>query len=298
MERFTIMLLTTLLFSGGSLFWVGLWSGQRVLWIGGGGLLGLVFAWGVGHGSVDPVILPALAGVVALAWTLKTNRCPVGRATGGLCYILIVLTLGFHQFPGLTSFPLMEGSGGVFRFPPEKIILFWIVPPLVLAPIEPIRWRWGIERPERAFALILPTTLLALIPLAILLGHAQPGWTPVPLPDLVYGLAYNLVFVCILEESFFRGILQTALMGWVRHRGWPYADGLSVLGASVLFGVAHLGGGSALVLLATLAGLGYGAIYYMTGRIQYAVLLHFTVNVIQQLAFAALPAAAAQVSPT
>jgi uncharacterized protein len=82
------------------------------------------------------------------------------------------------------------------------------------------------------------------------------------------------------------------LLFWVglcagRRRGWPRADFMAVLGASVLFGVVHLGGGIAFALLATLAGLGYGAVYYWTGRLHYAVLLHFAVNAVHLLAFAA-----------
>lgn len=274
------------------MFWVGLLSGRRVLLLGGGVLLGIPFAWMVGRGSVDPAILPALAGVFILAWLLKTNRCPMSREIGWPCYVLLVLALGFHQFPRLTPVSLLEAGGDVFRFPPEKIILIGIVPPLVLAPIEPDRWRLGIERPGGMFALLLSITLLALIPLALLLGHARPGWTTLPLPALAYGLAYNLVFVCVLEESFFRGIVQTALMRWARQRRWPRADGLGLLGASLLFGWVHLGGGAAFALLATLAGLGYGAVYYWTGRIHCAVFLHFVVNAVHQLAFAALPAIA------
>lgn len=159
----------------------------------------------------------------------------------------------------------------------------------MLAPIEPARWRWGSERPGRTFAVLLSVTLLALVPLALLLDQVRPGWTTSPLPALACELAYNLLFVCVLEESFFRGIVQTALLRWVRQRRWPRADGLGLLGASLLFGLVHLGGGPAFALLATVAGLGYGAVYYWTGRIHYAVLLHFAVNAVHQLAFAAPP---------
>ena len=268
---------------------MGLLRGQRVLLLGGSSLLGLLFAGLVGLGSVHPAVLPVLAGIIALAWALETNRflTPAGRAMGWFVYVLIVLLLGFHRFPGLAPVPLLETGSGGFQFPPEKMILLWIVPPLVLSPIEPNQWRWGIERPGRTFAVLLSVTLLALIPLALLLAQIRPGWTTSPLPALAYGLAYNLLFVCVLEESFFRGIAQTALMRWARQRRWPRADGLALLGASLLFGLVHLKGGAAFALLATLAGLGYGAVYYWTGRIHYAVLLHFAVNAVHQLAFAA-----------
>jgi membrane protease YdiL (CAAX protease family) len=282
---------TLLLFSGGFLFWVGLWSHRRAWQLGGGGLLGLVFAGAVGRGSIELVILPVLAGMIALAWALKTKRCRVGQTAGGLIYVLGVLALGFHQVPGLTPLPLWETQNGVFPFPPEKIILLWMVPPLVRAPLDPTGWRWGMERPGRFFALMLAVTLLILIPVALGLGHMRPGWTDAPIRDLAYGLAYHFLFVCVLEESFFRGMVQTVLMGWMRGRGWPYADALGLFSASLLFGAAHLGGGLAFALLATLAGIGYGAVYHGTGRIQYAVLLHFAVNAVHQLAFARLPVA-------
>jgi membrane protease YdiL (CAAX protease family) len=285
------MVLATLLFGGGLLFWAGLLSGQRVLLFGGGALLGALFAWMVELGSIHPAVLLALVGIAALVWALSMNRFPTltGRVLGWLAYVSIVLLLGFHQFPGLVPVPLLETDSGVLRFPPEKIILLGIVPPLVWTPIELNQWRWGIERPGRTFAVLLLVTLLVLIPLALLLAQVRPGWTSLPLPALAYGLAYNLVFVCVLEESFFRGIAQTALMRWARQRRWPHADGLGLLGASLLFGLVHLKGGMAFALLAILAGLGYGLVYYMTGRIHYAVLLHFAVNAVHQLAFAAPP---------
>ena len=67
------MLPATLLF-GGLLFWIGLLRGQRLLWLGGGGLLGLGFVGRVGLGNVDPAVLPVLAGIIALVWALETDR--------------------------------------------------------------------------------------------------------------------------------------------------------------------------------------------------------------------------------
>lgn len=283
-----LTLLAALLFGAGLSFWIGLLSGRRALLLGGGVSLGTLFGWMVARGNVHPAILPALAGLVALAWALATNRLSTfaARSVGWFVYVLAILLLGFRGLPGFDPVRLLETGSDAFWFPPEKLILLGIVPPLVLARAEPERWRRGLDRPGRTFALLLSVTLLTLIPLALGLGHARPGWAMASAFALAGSLAYNLLFVCVLEESFFRGMVQTALMRWMRRRRWPCADGLGLIGASLLFGVAHLGGGAAFALLATMAGFGYGAAYYLTGRIHCAVLLHFAVNAAHQIAFA------------
>jgi membrane protease YdiL (CAAX protease family) len=72
-----------------------------------------------------------------------------------------------------------------------------------------------------------------------------------------------------VEETLFRGLLQT----WI---GW--------IPASILFGLGHLGGGWKLALLSLIAGLLYGR-SYLKGRIESAILLHFSVNLLHFLLF-------------
>jgi len=55
--------------------------------------------------------------------------------------------------------------------------------------------------------------------------------------------------------------------------------------AAFLFGLAHFDGGIIYVMLATLAGIGYGLAYDLTGRLHYAVWVHFAVNTVRLLAF-------------
>jgi len=174
------------------------------------------------------------------------------------------LALGFRQFPGLTPFSLLDVSGKAVLFPPEKLLLLALVPPLVLTPLRPDQWQWGREQPGTTFAVALPVTLLVLIPLALFLEHLRPGWTHAPIPVRVYGLAYHFLFVCVLEESFFRGIVQTLCMRWARHWGRSsHADGWGLIVASLFFGGVHAGGSLTFVLLATLAGFAYGLVYYV-----------------------------------
>ena len=62
----------------------------------------------------------------------------------------------------------------------------------------------------------------------------------------------------------------------------------------MLFGVAHLAGGWGYVVLAALAGFGYGWIYASTGSIAAAIATHAGLNTLQFLLFT-YPALAASV---
>nr|WP_286742953.1 CPBP family intramembrane glutamic endopeptidase [Aquabacterium sp. UBA2148] len=54
---------------------------------------------------------------------------------------------------------------------------------------------------------------------------------------------------------------------------------------ATLFGLVHLAGGPKMAALATIVGLGSGWVFARTGRIETAVLTHFSVNAAHLLAF-------------
>ena len=81
--------LAALLFGGGLLFWVGLWSGQRVLQLGGRSLLVVPFVAMMASGSIASVMLPVLAGVITLAGRSKPIVAPhssVGSLRGWVIF--------------------------------------------------------------------------------------------------------------------------------------------------------------------------------------------------------------------
>lgn len=290
-------MLSILLLGGGGLYWWGLIVGRRIPVLAGAGALGGALILLVGQGGIAPAAFPAVLLAAGLAGSLKWVHQPVWQAVGWPLYVLIVLALGFRLLPGFTPVPVLAvpGAGNlsmVIWFTPEKLLLLGLVPPLVLTPVTPVmpgsEW-FGRDRPRRTVTLILGIILLALIPLALALDFARPGWVAGSLPVLTYRLADHLVFTCVLEESFFRGIVQTALIRGFADRGWSQAAPLGIIAASLFFGGAHVGGGPAFMLLATVAGLGYGVAYYLTGCIQDAVAVHFAVNAIHQL-FLSAPA--------
>jgi membrane protease YdiL (CAAX protease family) len=96
-------------------------------------------------------------------------------------------------------------------------------------------------------------------------------------------LATNLLFTCVSEEAFFRGLLQESLAA--RLKSIRFGSLIAVVCAGVLFGLAHFGGGPTYVLLASIAGIGYGWAYAATKRIEAAILTHISVNAVHFFGF-------------
>lgn len=118
---------------------------------------------------------------------------------------------------------------------------------------------------------------LTVMPLALWLGQVR---VDVKLPALLlWWIPGNLLISSLSEELFFRALIQRRLTLWMRR--YPrWGEGVAVVLTALLFGIAHLGGGVNYLLLATLAGVGYGTVYALTRRIEAAVLTHFLFNVI------------------
>ena len=51
--------------------------------------------------------------------------------------------------------------------------------------------------------------------------------------------------------------------------------------AAIIFGAAHYANGVWSVVLATIAGIGYGWVFWRTNRIEASILTHFLVNTAQ-----------------
>ena len=112
------------------------------------------------------------------------------------------------------------------------------------------------------------------LPLGLLTGFLT--WHPavdvvglLATPVLIYTLT------AVPEEFLFRGVIQNLLTRW-----WGPRIGLGV--AAGVFGLAHLPD-LRYVLLATLAGIGYGWVYARTGKITASALTHTGVNWIRGL---------------
>ena len=92
----------------------------------------------------------------------------------------------------------------------------------------------------------------------------------------------NLFFTCLAEEAIFRRLIQQRIYDPVSGK---YALLVSLLVASLAFGLAHYNGGVLYILLASVAGLFYGYIYYITKIIESAMFLYVLFNLTHLLLF-------------
>lgn len=233
-------------------------------------LLGLGYSLALTHGSIGLAALPALLALLCSAWLA---RRPVRwqQSLGHLLFIALAVALALHWLPGFYSAKVIDKqvlSEGAMPFSmylnlDKSLIGLWL---LLACPWLVILRPRGVLR---ALCLVLPATLLACLGGAWALGLV--AWAP-KWPDQAWlWLANNLLLVSLTEELLFRGYIQGGLQRLFKH------EGLALLVAALLFGLAHLAGGWQWFYLATLAGMGYG-LAYRYGGLTAAVLCHTCVN--------------------
>lgn len=253
-------------------------------WAWGAGLL-LACALGMATRVLDWRGLIAVALYVALAVSARAStraalRVPLLVLTG-LCAFLLAV----HRLPGFDN-PLVAGAVQVSRGAPpfslyanfDKAVAGIVLMGVFCAPLRNVA-AWGPLL--RRTAPVLLATLVVVLGAGTLFGVVAPDpkWTPLA----PWFLVINLLFTCVAEEAFFRAFL---LGGLARAcAGWRFGTALAVAVSTALFGLAHAGGGAALVALAALAGLGYAAAYLRSGRIEGAILTHFALNAVHFVAF-------------
>ena len=121
---------------------------------------------------------------------------------------------------------------------------------------------------------IIICTVLATLTVALMIGLV--GFCP-KVPDFWLAfIAINLLFTCVAEEAFFRGLLQTKLSQLITTKRLAI---LAPLITAVVFALAHFIGGWSYVLVSGVAGFGYSYIFYKTQRLEWAILCHWLVNV-------------------
>lgn len=143
---------------------------------------------------------------------------------------------------------------------------------------------WKDKRPGarnlvKAIALPLATVVFICLGLALLLHFV--AWSPKLPPGSWVWMLNNLLLVVMCEEALFRGYFQGYWGNKFFKKEQYY---IPLLITALLFGIVHTTGGPALMLLAFIAGIGYGFAYHR-GGILAAVLTHFGFNLLHFLLF-------------
>jgi membrane protease YdiL (CAAX protease family) len=150
--------------------------------------------------------------------------------------------------------------------------------------------------------LLATVTAVAVIsvivfPIAGLIGYVT--FDPKVPDHYMIFLANNLIFTCVAEEAFCRGVIQQGIaqtrpLACTSDPSEPLPDEVNkpscraVLGIAVsttVFAFGHAKGGPLAVGFAALAGLGYAVVFARTQRIEASILTHLSINAIHFFCF-------------
>jgi len=265
------------------LLWAPTSNGRRAWpWCIG---LGLACATGLYGGILDWRAPVAILVFGALAWSAREAqkawlRIPLLMLTGVAAFLFAL-----HRVPGFFNPVLAENIRFSGDAPPFTLRASFdtAVAGIVLMGVFCERIR-TLDEWLAMLRKVWPVTLSVLVVvlgIGMAVGYVRPDvkWTSYS----AWFLAANLLFTCVTEEAFFRGLLlERFKRGLARWRGGTV---LAVVLSSILFGLAHARGGPLLVVLATVAGLHYAAAYLVTRRIEGAILTHFALNAVHFIAF-------------
>lgn len=238
------------------------------------------------YGYVQPIALLSISvfGLVCYWTGSEQYNLPI-RTIAGI--LMLALCAGFflHIIPGFSNPKVVDAvvitEGAIpyskyLNFDKATIGLFVLG---FTIPLLSARPGWKVMTKQAAPIAVCTITVILVLSFAMGYVRFEPKWT-----NLFWFWAWtNLLFTCVAEEAVFRGIIQKHLVSGLTKYRYGAIAGLVI--ASVIFGLAHFGGGLNYVLLSTAAGLGYGWVYLRTGRIEASILTHFLLNTVHFVFF-------------
>jgi membrane protease YdiL (CAAX protease family) len=250
-------------------------------------LLVMAVTAGLVHGVIDWRGAAVVVVLCALAWASVGNKSIAARRTFAFAAIALAFALGLQLVPGFQPSVFIEGVRLSPDAAPMRLTAHFApgVAGLVLMAFYCRRARTLGEarRATLPASTIAVTTTIVVVGAAWAAGYVRPEWK---LPDFTAAhLAKILLWTTVLEEAFFRGVIQDRLARSRFIEARPMLSWLPIAVSSVLFGLAHAAGGWTYVGLATLAGVGYGLAYARTGLVEAAMATHFLVNATHFVAF-------------
>jgi uncharacterized protein len=219
--------------------------------------LGVSAAWlslAIVHAYATGLVSPVGILVIVAFGLLCFRSSRGGLAT--VAAILFSLALMAHVVPGFANRLIIRDAvlspGAVpytlfLNFDKAQVGLFLLTfgQPLLTSRAE---W-WTMLKAALPRVLLV---ILALMVCALSIGQVR---LDVEWPEVFPIWAWsNLFFTCTAEEALFRGVIQRQLQGGSALTSGPSIRGVAGLAiAAMLFGAAHFAGGTAPILLATLA---------------------------------------------
>ena len=248
----------------------------RYLWLV---MLGLSFGAALAAGVLQPIAGASIAALLAFSWLATRHGKAAVRVTFTLLTLLLALALAMHAVPGydnpllLKDVRLSADSAPYTMYANfDKGIVGLVL--LVFFCLRASSWR-DLGAALRSQALLLAGLLVVVLGAGWAMGFVHPDFKLSPFLPLF--AIVNLLFVCVAEEAFFRGVIQGQLA--------RYGNTLAVVISGLLFGAAHLGGGWQFGVLASLAGLAYALLYARTRRIEISIAAHFLLNLTHFIVF-------------
>lgn len=227
----------------------------------------------------------SLAVLALLAWSSQNAGNAGLRAASTTAVVVLALALAIHVIPGFRNPILIDGvrfSADTVPFTQYANFDKGAMGLLLLALIAPhVTSLADLRRIAMPTIVVTLVTVTAVLGTAVALGYVR--WDPKWPPEALTFLTINLLFTCVAEEVFFRGLIQEKLTRAIER--FPRLVWLPVVVSTLLFGLAHARGGLPLVALASLAGLGYSIVYARTRRIESAIAIHFAVNAVHFVGF-------------
>ncbi len=241
-------------------------------------LLSLGYALALTYGHLGWLAGISVALLLVAGFAVRQQKIPIARFLGHGVFIILAVALAMHWLPGfyngrgIDPHRITDDAAPFTMYlnQDKPLIGFWL---LLVCPW--IVGRRSLRLSVYATALALPLSAVLALGGALLLGMIS--WAPKWPDQAGLWVLNNLLLVTLVEEALFRGYVQGGLSRHFKHL--PYGENLALLLASLLFGVAHAGAGWQWVLLAGLAGVGYG-LAYRFGGLGAAIATHFGLNLL------------------
>lgn len=239
-------------------------------------IIGYCMALNVGQLSLPVVVTFGLLIMAGICVTQFKHRAVVWFGHG--LFILLALGLATHWLPGFFNGRVIAAERFTPDAAPFSMFLNLDKPLIGLWLLLACPWLLPAVTPRQtATTTLLTLPMTAAICMGAAMALAVIGWAPKWPPQSTLWLVNNLLLVTLTEELFFRAYLQGSLQRLLQR--FSYGPALAIAMAAALFGLVHAGAGWQWVLLATLAGVGYGIAFHR-GGLPAAVLTHFGVNLV------------------